>query len=308
MTRNDIHAPASEDFNPEDYDLYAIYDLGWTEEAATDRRNHTADLKALKEAGWRLADIQASRGHGRCGHCGAYIRYAALLMHEDDKTLIYVGETCLEGTFSGSQAQFRTLRSEAAQHAAMVREQGKLVVQFAESLAAAIEFDPALAAFEDINIIDGSAFIYDLRFQMHHRLLSDKQLAAAVKTLTRMAEWEARKAAEADILVPAPAGKTTVSGKALSVKFQENDFGGQWKMLVMDSRNFKVWTTCPAAIVDEAMRLQDAAGKTGDDWDGWSTYVKAGTVTFNATLEPSQDDPCFAFAKRPTKASLTQEA
>jgi hypothetical protein len=85
--------------------------------------------------------------------------------------------------------------------------------------------------------------------------------------------------------VPVVTGKSVdITGKVLSLKMRESQWGESLKMLIKDDRGFKVWGTVPKTIV--------AAIETGD------------RVAFTATVEASDDDETFGFAKRPRKAAI----
>lgn len=82
---------------------------------------------------------------------------------------------------------------------------------------------------------------------------------------------------------PVVCGKgVTVEGEVLSTKTVDGDYGVTFKMLVLDARGFKVWSTIPAAIDVER----------GD------------VVRFVANVDVSRDDPCFGFASRPRRAEV----
>jgi len=108
--------------------------------------------------------------------------------------------------------------------------------------------------------------------------------AAAVRDAARKVERDAQ-AASAAAAGPIAAGRREVSGRILSVKEKETDFGITVKMLVLADNGHKFYGTVPSNIVMEA--------KAGD------------RVTLTATVEPSATDPAFAFLSRPTKAVLT---
>jgi len=119
---------------------------------------------------------------------------------------------------------------------------------------------------------------------------SDKQQAFARKLLAQIPERERReaeRAKEAEQAEPAPTGRVDVQGTVLTVKSQESDYGWSTKMLVRATTGWKLWVTLPSAIYD---------AKRGD------------TVAFTVTVEPSKDDPKFAFGKRPTKAVYIERA
>lgn len=96
---------------------------------------------------------------------------------------------------------------------------------------------------------------------------------------------EAQRAAERASATPWVAGRQTITGVILSTKSVENAFGGSFKMLVKREDGSKIFVAVPVSI----------EGQGGGQLRGlW--------VTFDAKVEPSKDDPTFAFGSRPTKA------
>jgi hypothetical protein len=157
-------------------------------------------------------------------------------------------------------------------------------------------------------LISEDNFLMDLWSKAFDHELTEKQVAAAAAAVNRRAEWAAKKAEEAKAkaaLPPAPSGKVEVSGTIKSVTYKENDFGGAWKMIVEGPEGWRVWSTVPAKVIDAAMEEQAARDSSDDEeYVGWSDFLVGRTITFTATLEPSQDYKSFAFAKRPTKAAV----
>lgn len=87
---------------------------------------------------------------------------------------------------------------------------------------------------------------------------------------------------------PAPEGRVTVSGRVVSVKYQESDYYGRrgaYKMLV-EGEGWKAWGTVPSSL--PAVRNQ--------------------VVEFTATFTRSDDDEAFAFFTRPTKGAVLTPA
>ena len=95
-------------------------------------------------------------------------------------------------------------------------------------------------------------------------------------------EQDEQRAAEDAGAADAPSGRVEVEGRVLSTKFQDNDFGGTFKMLVLDERGFRVWMSIPSRMLG----------------------IDAGSlVHVKVTLTPSDDDAKFAFGLRPTEVS-----
>jgi hypothetical protein len=297
--RTDVHRPSSPDFDPEAYDCLGVWDMRpeWPSPAAAAHR--LAVVNSLIAQGY-------SSGPGcstQCGHCGAYLRYAALMARADVKQWIYVGETCLAGRFESlTKAEFKSLR-EAAK---LNRERASR----AERIAALVDAHPHLAWLTYnpavvFNQFDG--FLNDLSYKLgRYGELSERQIEAAATAIIRdteraerAASREAEKAAVVASGVKAPEGKVTVEGEVVSVKWHENDFGGCLKMTVKTDAGWLVWSTVPSAIAGGDSHL--------DETEGWITTPqldRGARVRFSATLTRSDSDPLFAFAKRPTKAEV----
>lgn len=111
MTRTDIHAPGYADFDPQAYDFTgAVLDLGTDDPTVNEDAREILDGLAAK--GHEFASVH---GMGRCDHCGAWLRYTAVLLHQTTGQLLYVGQTCLGSRFSGmSKGEFDRLRKAAA--------------------------------------------------------------------------------------------------------------------------------------------------------------------------------------------------
>lgn len=310
-TRTDIHRPSSPDFDPEAYALAGAWDMApeWPNPEATQHRIET--VNRLIGEGFRLG-AGSSR---KCGHCGTRIRYAALMTHAASRTMIYVGETCLDERFSLTAAEFRNLRETARlNRERMARE---------EKMNALIEQCPALVWASYAHNIDAAGarevvdelygpmtdwsmafgnvtrtgqalgILHDLYAKAkQYGTISDKQAALVEKLVEqvseRYAEYLGRESAKAALVesgVQAPEGRVQVEGEVVSVKWQDNDFGGSLKWTVKTEEGWAVWGTVPSSLHGQG--------------------VDKGTrVRFTATLKRSDRDPLFAFATRPTKAEI----
>lgn len=286
MARTDIHRPSAPEFDPEAYECVGVFDLH-TEEG--DHKARMETVNRFLEAGYSFRG--APHGTSQCSHCGAHIRYAALMIHEATKTLLYVGEICLTGRFEAlTQAQFRQLRETAR----LNRERRTRD----ERITAFVAEHPEAQRILDYT--GDNTFVNDIAYKFRrYTEMSPRQLEAALKAIDRDAERAARtaerEAAAAKLVeqgVKAPTGKQTVEGVIVSVQEREGYMGGTttWKMVVRTDEGWSVWSTVPAAI-----DVDWSKGETMED-------LKGRRIRFNATLEPSDRDPLFAFAKRPTKA------
>jgi hypothetical protein len=283
MARKDIHRPSAEDFDPQAYSHVATFDL--TDPETMEAR--TGTVGELVANGTKFANHQVQN---HCGHCGVSIKYAALLIHGESNEMIWVGETCLDGRFSNTKAQFKRLRAAAK----VRREHNERLRTFAENLAEAVAFDARLAVLDDYEAADAvSSFLADIRGRLFRFPLSPRQLTAAVDVIEKEAERRARIEAERESSIAAPEGKQEISGIIRTIKVDDNPYtayGMIVKMVVRDDRGFSVWVSVPANIKDSVDRFFDLKGRR---------------VTFTATITRSDDDETFCFGKRPTKAALS---
>lgn len=107
----------------------------------------------------------------------------------------------------------------------------------------------------------------------------------------REEEFKAKRAATDALMTAIPEElndvRSTFRGEVVCVKEDYNDYGIVYKMLVIDERNFKIWSTRP--------RTEDGIER-GD------------TVEFDGKLKISDRDEKFGFISRPTKATVIQKA
>jgi len=264
-TRNAIHQPRN--FDPTTYEFVDAYD------SQSPRLDIHIELRDLVHTLYKSPTSRFADRH-QCDHCGAHIRYVAVLRHIPTGDLIAVGETCLDnrvGMASQAAFRFQFIRTAAANERA---HQARLDAQ-----AAFVAANPSIASL--VGYEGSNDFFASLSSQLlRNGSLSERQVLAYERAVAR----EAERAGEPK--VPAPVGKQTVTGEVVGLKWHENDFGGCLKMTVKDDRGFCVWVTVPAAL--SAMQNELERGDR---------------VTFTATLEQSDRDETFAFGKRPTKAS-----
>jgi hypothetical protein len=139
-----------------------------------------------------------------------------------------------------------------------------------------------------------SDFAHSLVMQvLKGKTLSDLQLAGAFKAALfaiakadRDAARLAEKAEQEAAKRPVVTGKIRVTGEVLTIKEQYSDYGSTMKMLVLDDRGFKVWGSVPRKA-----------------WDIVEGDMVGARLSFNASVEASNDDQCFGFFKRPSKVA-----
>lgn len=273
MTRTDVHSPTN--LITEDYEYVAAFDTGASGWAISD---------------WAIGIIRkvsatnADRGMQQCHHCGARIRYTAVLEHVPTGQFIAVGETCLENRFEVASVDFHRMRKAAELDRAAQRIKGLRAAFVAEN--------PDMRWMDEAETPEpfaSNSFLTDVarKFRTYGEI-SAAQYNAVSRVMVQAAERAARIAAEVDeVKVPVIEGKITITGEILSTKWQDSDYGATLKMLVKDDRGFKVWGSVPSVL---------GSPERGD------------TVSFSATVTKSDKDESFGFFKRPTKAKFTGEA
>ena len=289
MVRTDIHRPSAPEFDPEGYQCVGCFDLRpeWPDTYSGPARIECVNRQLAQ--GYKFTSVH---GVGQCGHCGASIRYAALMVHPQSKGMIWIGETCLVNRFDLTQSEFKHLRENAK----LNRERKAK----SEKIAAVLESMPAnLRDAYDWATTDECAhyLAQDIarKVTRYASELSCKQEELLVKLHGEHITREAQKAVRAQEIASGtiqsvPAGRTEVHGTILSVKLVENFYGATLKMLVEDDRGFRVFGTVPSGLKYTDERL------------------KGSSVAFTATLEPKADDPTFGFFSRPTKAHIMEAA
>ena len=256
--RTDIHRAASAEFDPTAYTCLGVYDL---EADGTDGRGRIGPaLIRLREFGYKPADLGERSGAAvsTCGHCGAWLRYAALMVHEATKTYMTVGEQCLGNRFDAglTAAQFQALRKAAALNRERTNRKAKVEAVLGEH--------PDLRAATDSD----NSFVRDVMRKLHkYGDLSDAQISAVKRAVARDAEWAAKRAEQraedASSEFIAEVGKRiTLTAEVIATKFIERDYGD--KLFIM-------------------LRSGDDIAVTF--YSGMDGYEKGETVTIKATVK-----------------------
>lgn len=123
-TRTDRHRPSADEFDPQDYAFTGVVhdntpDFPQTNADFLNVRGH------LLDQGYTFSGIHG--GTGQCDHCGSYLRYSALMIHVPTRTLIYVGEQCLDNRF---EAMTKDEFNRARRNAQLARESRHLLIAF----------------------------------------------------------------------------------------------------------------------------------------------------------------------------------
>ena len=281
MTRTDIHRPSA--VIPADYDFVAMDYYGASDDFVDLSVERHAFRAHMEHTGGKFSNHDHA---GSCHICGAAAMYVAKFHHRPTNTYIVTGTDCADSMHMGNPEAFKRFRRS-------VLDQGKR----AKAKAAAklfLEQANAGQAWEIYAAADRAAFKYEedtisdvVGKLVQYGSISEKQVAFVHKLLAQIparAEREAKRAAEAEAAAPVPAfdGRAKVTGKVLTTKVVEGQFGSQIKMLVQADAGWKVWGTVPSSISPE----------------------KGDLVSFEARVERSTDDTKFGFFSRPTKAHI----
>lgn len=156
------------------------------------------------------------------------------------------------------------------------------------------------AAAEDCSSDFGFLHAISTDVLQEGREITVRQAEAVEAAVARIAQKKAldnQVAAYEKDPEPAPAGRVVVSGVVLSCQWREQRQGYQTvmalKVLVLDTRGFRVWVTAPRGLA-ECMEA--------DHGDLDLSSARGMHVEFQVRLSPQE--PGFAFGSRPTKFKL----
>ena len=282
--RTDIHRPSSEHFDPENYSFHACFYLG-ENRTPEELANYRKTIELLESQGFkRFGNVN------NCAHCGARISYLAVMINRASGEFLHIGETCLSNRFELTKNEFKHLRESQR----LNRERATR----AERAAKFLDENPAVRelvefAKSDSENLYAAGFLTSLLFQFERDgFLSEKQVNAIRPAIERERKSrqisQERETARLQLLnegVQAPEGRITFEGTVLGFKVQESDFGSVEKVILKSAAGWSVYVTMPANI----------SANKGD------------VIRLTATLTPSQDDPLFAFGKRPAKAEIVSQ-
>lgn len=276
---------------------------------------------------------------GGCNICGAYMIDYAVFHHMPSNTYIVTGCDCAAKLDGGHEDDFRYI-AQKRRAAAKRKEKTAAAADYLDSLGIldyvenmffegdiggcvrnynveselgedytyreSVNEDAARYFGDEVANADAPPYMLEraindfftvvdmVRKLVKYGNWSDKQADFAVKLVENMKAlpdrvgiWKAKEEARPD----APEGRIEIIGKVIGVKWIENVYGynnaSTKKIVVEADEGYKVYSTAPRAIL--------GVGK-GDK------------VKFTATLTRSDKDSKFAFAKRPTKAEVIEEA
>lgn len=278
MPRTDVHSPTN--LITEDYEFVGC---GNHQTAEMDSYSPIYAINEFVQKGYRFGDVHG--GH-HCSHCGSFLVYYAVLAHTPSKTMIHVGETCLDNRFDLATTEFHNLRKQGKlnRERRALKEKREAFLD-ADSNREAYEWaknQPALGRDDYEESFEGKF----VRFIDRYGDVSEKFVTAILRSKVRQAEWAAQRAEEAKTARPVIIGRTQVRGVIQSAKGKEGPYGWVLKLVVKDDSGFKVYGNCPSALSPE----------------------KGDRIEFVATLKQSDDDPTFGFFSRPAGASIIERS
>lgn len=280
MARTDVHKPSG--INPADYEYVGqecikIEGIGDCYYVQVMRKRITEHMK-------KTGGTYSKHMHGgNCMVCGnVKAIYTVLFYHAKSNTYIRFGSNCaekLEMSYSEENA-FRNAVDNARKAIAGKKKAYALLADNDYLSAWYLYITPQVEVhdkYEENTIRDMVGKL------VKYGYLSDRQwpyLGKLLKQISNRAEVEAKRAQERESALDCPSGRVTITGEVMKVSFIENAYGARDVVTVKDTRGFLVWGTLPRFLSD---------AKRGD------------TVTFKATVTPSDKDAKFGFYKRPTK-------
>lgn len=297
--RTDVHRAAA--IEPVDYEYVAVEcmkvegigDIAFVLEQRRRIERHMA----------KTGGTYSSHAHGgNCHCCGAHCIYTTLFYHAKTNSYIRVGSVCAGKLDMGNAADFRTLQ--------------KAVKAARDSVAGKKKAQATLADLDLSRVWDLYVAIVECRgpeitpreesilFDMCSKLVkygswSDSQANFARKLLNDIdsrATREASRAAEKAAAKDAVSGRVTITGEVLKVDVRDSQYGIVTKMTVKTSDGWLCWGTVPSSleIFDHPTdRLP------GTDMPVQRGLQRGDKIELTATFTVSDNDPKFAFFKRP---------
>jgi hypothetical protein len=281
---------AAADFDPANY-RYVMSGYNGCSDNALETLDYSAfEDQMVEEAQCQTpySGLNRNFNGGKCLHCGKKLNWFVLFRDVRTSLLVVTGTTCCEelslddkGALKRKQIGERLEKARANARFDLAHPGLRLELQrVQDELAADRRSD---------------RFYHDLNCSLHrYGSLTAPQAAALKRSFAKRLDWveekakrDAAQAVANAAALDCPTGRVSITGKVLTTKEQESDFGTQYKMLVEDDRGFRVWGTIPSSI---------------------GCVERGARVTFVASVEQSPKDRIFGFYKRPSKASILEVA
>ena len=269
------YAPTSDDYA--DYAASIIEDVIGT---FTDRYDvnifEREDAKRLANPEGRYAT------RGTCDHCGAHFNYGAVFRNTESGEHLVVGHICATDKMSLTTGEYNDALLRRAMKSARTKIKMKATREKNRAILESGELGPELT--------NGLNYPHPMCESIRNAFFDGRELTAKMKAAVIRAyteDWyKVREAPEPDpVPIPDLPKRSTFTGTVLGLKDKETMYGVVTKMVFRDDRGFKLYGTVPSALFDGEGELRGSR------------------VKFDAAIEVSNDDPCFGFFSRPTKAS-----
>ena len=159
----------------------------------------------------------------------------------------------------------------------------------------------------DRNVSQPLSILSDIANRLYsYGKISEKQVALALRLFDQVSNQKDEEAK-----VAAPEGRLEFTGKIVSVKLSQSQYGEHVRMTVKVETPEGVWLangTLPAKTYDQAEAelgtVYTDEGCRGFSVNDISKHLRGREITLTATLTRG-NDAHFAFAKRPAKVSLS---
>ena len=281
MSNPTVHNPTH--FEPSQYEVVdyidgnrpAYFGQG-TDAYAEEVKFWEAELALVFGADWKSKNIR------KCVHCGHNpLRWLTATRYLPTGEIVVFGSDCTARLGFRNHVAFKLAQIQAK------AEVGHAKMKIWKARVAFLEAHPEVAAAVEQakgDIHAKNSFVQDVISKLNqYGSLSERQVAAVLKSLARDVETAKAKAQEAtEVKGEAPEGRVTVTGTVLSTKLVEGFYGSTLKMLLKLENNSKVWLTVPSK----------------------ATINRGDSITVAATFEVSKDDKSFAFGKRPSLVNV----
>jgi hypothetical protein len=299
--RTDIHRPSA--INPLDYYFVACSYFPRSGDGLIDFSLMATERERLRDHMKKTGGKYAGHDHGgNCHVCGAWFIDHAIYYHRDTNSYLNIGFDCANKMDIGEARafrDFRTARKGAFELKAGKRKAEATLLEAGHDRAWEL-FSTLAGDFNDDNADNWNALfeglsprhrartegdlytLFDLvRKLIKYGNLSEKQtnfLGLLVDKIDNARKIQAKWDAETEKAKPAPEGRVEFAGKILKVSEYETDFGWVTKVTIKTDDGWRVYVSLPSSAYES---------KAGD------------RIALRATLTVSDDDPKFAFGKRP---------
>ena len=210
----------------------------------------------------------------------------------------------------GERPEWVTKR-DADRHAAKAARKAAALKSAQDDLTARF---PALARLD--NWDDDSEFCDDMREAFSRGRMTDRQAAAAARSVERAEAREARrqerdqvKAAAVTAGVSAPTGRVTMTGRVSAVVVKETHYthAGEstLRMCVEHPDGWSAWMTCPDAL--QHLVTGEPRFTVWDQYGIVQRGLRGAQIEVTVTLAPGRD-PLVATGTRPSKPRILATA